>query len=209
MSLLRLPCVARKACGLKLRRMAAIICVTVVLPLLPVTAISGSLNWERQPVASAASASLASATSRPGRPAAASRDSASPWHMAATAPLALAWASKSLASKRSPRSATNRSPGSSVRVSVCTRLKETAPALTPLWVSASTRRAPTSQGLICCNVIISFIAMPLLCGGRNPISQRATHMIQIGKGQALACQLLIVLMTLAGDQQHVMGRSLA
>ena len=31
--------------------MAAIICVTVVLPLLPVTAISGSLNCERQPLA--------------------------------------------------------------------------------------------------------------------------------------------------------------
>ena len=40
--------------------MDAIICVTVVLPLLPVTAISGSLNCARQPAASAPSASLLS-----------------------------------------------------------------------------------------------------------------------------------------------------
>ena len=77
--------------------MAAIICVTVVLPLLPVTAISGSVNWARHWVASCASASLVSGTSKPGRPRARNLASTSPpapaalaWQMTATAPCALA-----------------------------------------------------------------------------------------------------------------------
>ena len=41
MSLLKLPCVANAASPCQARRMDAIICVTVVLPLLPVTPISG------------------------------------------------------------------------------------------------------------------------------------------------------------------------
>ena len=51
-SLFRLPWVASVACGCQARRTAAIICVTVVLPLLPATAISGNWKRARQPAAS-------------------------------------------------------------------------------------------------------------------------------------------------------------
>jgi hypothetical protein len=98
------------------RRMAAIICVTVVLPLLPVTAISGSCSERRQPRPAAAA--------RPG-----CRPPAGPAGRPRQAALGqrrrraggAACGRKSWASKRSPRSATNRSPGCSVRVSLCTR----------------------------------------------------------------------------------------
>jgi hypothetical protein len=56
MWLFRLPAVAKAASPTQARRMAAIICVTVVLPLLPVTAISGQLKLARQPPASCCSA---------------------------------------------------------------------------------------------------------------------------------------------------------
>ena len=52
MSLLRLPCVEKAASASQARRIEAIICVTVVLPLLPVTAISGSWKRRRQAAAS-------------------------------------------------------------------------------------------------------------------------------------------------------------
>ena len=51
MSLFKLPCVASAWDDLKARITQAIICVTVVLPLLPVTATKGSSNWLRQPAA--------------------------------------------------------------------------------------------------------------------------------------------------------------
>ena len=89
----------RRVADCQARRIDAIICVTVVLPLLPVTAISGSVEAARaRRAASSPSASCVSATSRPAgrrrqRPRSAS---------AATAPLACASARKSWASKRSP-----------------------------------------------------------------------------------------------------------
>ena len=52
MSLFRLPWVENAASPAAARRMLASIWVTVVLPLLPVTAISGNWNWLRQPAAS-------------------------------------------------------------------------------------------------------------------------------------------------------------
>ena len=107
MSLLKLPSVAKPASPCQARKMAAIICVTVVLPLLPVTATSGRSKRCRQAAASWPRARRESATSSPGRPASARPRSAN----AATAPAALAWTRKSCASKRSPRKATNRSPG--------------------------------------------------------------------------------------------------
>jgi len=119
MSLLKLPWVASDAPAFQACRMAASICVTVVLPLEPATAISGSVKRARQALARAPSAALVSPTSSPLRPAAASP--APGWQMAATAPLACAWARNWLASKCSPLRATNRSPGCRLRVSVCTR----------------------------------------------------------------------------------------
>ena len=122
MWLFRLPAVAWAASPWAVRRMDATICVTVVLPLLPVTAISGSVRLVRQPSASACSARSVSGTSSPASPASASPRSA----MAATAPAAPACGRKLWASKRSPRSATNRSPARRLRVSVWTRCSAVA-----------------------------------------------------------------------------------
>ena len=72
-----------------------------------------------------------SATCRPGRPASAEAALGQRRHGARGA---CACARKSCASKRSPRSATNRSPARSVRVSLCTRANR-----------ASRRRRPASS----------------------------------------------------------------
>ena len=119
MWLFRLPSVANAASPSQARRMLAIICVTVVLPLLPVTAISGRLKRARQAPASRCSAASESVTCSPGHCTASSPRSAS----SATAPAPRARSRKSCASKRSPFSATNRSPSRRLRVSLCTRLK--------------------------------------------------------------------------------------
>ena len=145
-ALFRLPRVAKAASPACAARMLATICVTVVLPLLPVTAISGRLNWLRHPAASAPRATSVSGTSMPGRPAAAKP----PWATAATAPAARAWGRKSWASKRSPLRATNRSPGWSVRVSVCTRTMGSAPS--PTRRACGTSAAIQAQA--CCSVIV-------------------------------------------------------
>ena len=95
--------------------MLAIICLTVVLPLLPVTAINGSVNCARQCFASAPNASLVSATMICcGNPA--SCDTSTPAAPCARASLAKLWPSKF-----SPTSATNKSPASIERLSVVTR----------------------------------------------------------------------------------------
>ena len=117
MWLLKLPAVASAASPNQACRMAATIWVTVVLPLLPATAISGRCRRLRQALASCCSATSASGTSRPGKPASRRPCSAS----AAAAPAALACGKKLWASKLSPRSATNKSPARRLRVSLCTR----------------------------------------------------------------------------------------
>ena len=144
MSLFRLPSVASAASPCQTRRIEAIICVTVVLPLLPVTAMSGPLKRWRHWPASSPRASLASGTSTPGRPQAASWAAAPSSHSTATAPRAAASGRKLAASKRSPFRATNRSPACRLRVSVCTRAQRTAPS--------PTRRALLSQPASSCNV---------------------------------------------------------
>ena len=132
MSLLKLPWVARawSGPGCQARKMLAIICVTVVLPLLPVTASKGSENCWRQPAANSPKASKLLGTSKPTKPAAAKPCSAT----AAPAPAAWAWDKNACASKRSPRKATNKSPGCKLRVSVWTRSHNA--------VGAPTNRAP-------------------------------------------------------------------
>ena len=154
MSLFKLPWVARLAWGFQACKIAASIWVTVVLPLLPVTAISGRLNCRRQPLASSARARRVSGTSRPGRPEASSRSAAPSSHSAATAPRACAWAKKSCASKRSPRRGTNRSPGASVRVSLCTLCTTVLPA--------PCSRAPLSQGRHWASVHMLLMLAPAL-----------------------------------------------
>ena len=98
MSLLRFPRVASEPpSGQKAARMDANICVTVVLPLLPVTAITGMWNCTRQVLASAPSANRVSATVMQAMPPTPLR-SASAWQIAATAPRCAASARKALAS---------------------------------------------------------------------------------------------------------------
>ena len=95
--------------------MDAVISLTVVLPLLPATPTIGMLNCARQAAAARVSACCVSRTRICG--------SARSTRVSTTAPAApavSAAATKSLALKRGPRSATNNSPALSVRVSVDT-----------------------------------------------------------------------------------------
>ena len=93
----------------------------VVLPALPVMATHQAfgMRW-RHAAAMACSATSASFTSRRGRPCPGTSRSTS----AAAAPCFLAASRKSCASKRSPRSATNRRPVRSSRVSVPTPISD-------------------------------------------------------------------------------------
>ncbi len=98
---------------------AAIICVTVVLPLLPVTAISGRSNCARQPAAERAERDQACRALR-GPPGRRPRGRRAQWRPRRRAP----WrrARKSLASKRSPLQRDEQvARPRGVRVSVCTR----------------------------------------------------------------------------------------
>jgi hypothetical protein len=138
MSLLKLPWVAKAPSPTQARRMLAIICVTVVLPLLPVTAIKGRLLRARQAPASCIKAWRVSATTRPGICSACS-------DTAATAPAACACGKKLCASKRSPFKATKRSPGCKLRVSVCTRPKPSAASPTNSQARSRSRKASAAS----------------------------------------------------------------
>ncbi len=107
MSLLKLPCVARAASPFQARRTAAIICVTVVLPLLPVTAISGRSNCARQPLRQRAQGGQGVGHLDAGQTGRLPRHRA-PWRPRRRRPGL--GAGSALASKRSPFRATNRSP---------------------------------------------------------------------------------------------------
>ncbi len=124
-SLLKLPAVASRsdsptACP----KIDAIISLTVVLPLLPVTATSGSENRLRQPRASAPSASRVSGTISAGTCQPSGKRVAS----TALTPRAATSGKKSWASNRSPFSATNNSPAAAVRLSVLIRSNPAAPS---------------------------------------------------------------------------------
>ncbi|MCY1237529.1 hypothetical protein D9M72_502310 [compost metagenome] len=157
MSLFRLPPVARRCSSpTAAAKIAAIISLTVVLPLLPVTATAGSVNWRRQPAPSSPSARRVSGATMAGTPASTSRLTST-----AAAPRATTSAMKSCASKRSPLRATNRSPGSTLRLSVCTRENFTAPS--------PQTRAPAIQPAACCKVVIGVWLMPILHGWQAPV----------------------------------------
>ena len=124
MSLLKLPRVAKAASAPRCAtRMAAIISLAVVLPLLPVTAISGHSKRRRQPPASAPSARRVSGTHSVGTRTRSGNTSVS----TAAAPASMAASMKAWPSKRSPRSAMYRSPGRTVRESVEMPVKRSAP----------------------------------------------------------------------------------
>ena len=99
MSLLKLPRVANAPPpGHWASRIAASIWVTVVLPLLPVTAITGNVNRARQVVARDCSAALVSATSILGSPAGYRSARRPAWHTTPKAPRCCASCRNSLAS---------------------------------------------------------------------------------------------------------------
>jgi hypothetical protein len=166
------------------RRMAAIICVTVVLPLLPVTAISGRLEAARQPPPAAQrQPGCRPPAGRAGRP----RQAAFGQRRRRAG--GAACGRKSWASKRSPRSATNRSPGCRVRVSVCTREDRRG--------GSPDQRGPGSSAWAWPRVIImrATSCAPRCASARapGPRSRTAAH----------AGHLLVVLVALAGQQHHV------
>ena len=113
MWLFKFPCVARQ--GPTRVRIAAIISFTVVLPLLPATAISGRLKFVRHFVARRCSAASVSATSICGSLRGRNRGTIAP-----AAPASAAAATNPAPSKFGPRSATNKAPACSVRLSVDT-----------------------------------------------------------------------------------------
>jgi len=143
MSLFRFPWVASTivASPQWAARIEVSISFTVVLPLLPVSATSGSAKRARQCAASLPSATRVSSTTTCGTGICAltSREV-----IAATAPCAIAWPTYSLPSKRSPLSATNRSPVATLRLSVVTPEKR---------VAAPCTRPPTARPASCKSII--------------------------------------------------------
>jgi hypothetical protein len=128
-SLFRLPRVA--SVSPRVAAMDASISLVVVLPKLPVSAITGTRNLARHQDATAPSARSVSATRRVAMPGREGRSTTAP-----AAPRSAASARKLCPSKRGPLSATNSWPGSSVRVSVATPRK---PGSAPTRVAESTR----------------------------------------------------------------------
>ena len=112
-SLLKFPFVAQKASPKASFRMAASICVVVVLPLLPTTASTGPSNLRRRCAANSMYAQRVSGTTSCGMSTGVSRSTT-----AATAPASRTADKKSCASKRSPRRATKTEPGVTRRESV-------------------------------------------------------------------------------------------
>ena len=103
--LLKLPWVANALADCHTCTIEASICVTVVLPLLPVTAINGTANCARHALAKVCRAQSVSSTSMPAKPAA-----AKPWRAIATlTPAADKPGKKSWPSNVSPCKATNTS----------------------------------------------------------------------------------------------------
>ena len=171
----------------------AIICVTVVLPLLPVTAISG--RWKlRAPGGGQLLPAPAACrrTSRPGRPArleAAVGERGDRAGRLAPAPR------KSLASKRSPFSATNRSPAlqrAGVGVHAVDRRRAVADQRARRAASACAWRQRHHR-------MRALLATPARALRIAP--RRRTACLHAG-------DLLVVLVALAGDQHHVVGAGL-
>ena len=183
----------RRARGMPARRIDAIICVTVVLPLLPVTAISGSVELRAPAGGQGAERQLA--CRRPRCPAG-RRQSCRDGRSRRPRPAPAHRARKSLASKRSPLSATNRSPGCSVRVSVWTR-SQPACAGSP----TSRRAGNPCQRLGQRRTSLRHRHAALLA------SQRGLRMRLVGERDALAGDFLVVLVAFAGQQHHVFGRA--
>ena len=127
-ALLKLPGVAATASSpTAARKIAAIISFVVVLPLLPVTTATGMSKRLRQNVASAPSECSGSSTAIRLPASVGARLCAT---SAAAAPDESACCTKSCPSKRSPRNATNKSPGARPRVSVVTRMNGTEAPMT-------------------------------------------------------------------------------
>src|SRR3569832_2153862 len=139
-SLLRLPSVTRTSP--RSRRIAAIISFTVVLPLLPVTPITGKSNRARHAAASLPSAMRVSGTTICG-----SATSCFVLTIAATAPCAAASETKLWPSCRSPLLATYKSPPRRRRLSLPTdATSASGPCSTP--VAAAAEHAPEAAAAV-------------------------------------------------------------
>ena len=123
--------------------MLAIICVTVVLPLLPVTAISGSIRPARQALGQGLQGRQRVRHAQPRQAGFGDAALGQRGHGAACRAPATR---KSCASKRSPLSATKRSPGRTVRVSLCTR--RMIVAASPISVDPGTSWCATPSVII-------------------------------------------------------------
>ncbi len=124
-------------------RIDATISLVVVLPLEPVTAITGISNCARQAAAKRPSASSVSATTTADAPAG---NLASSETNNALAPLVKAGARKSWASKFSPRKAIKSWPAAIARVSVDTPTSETSlPSRRPSTTCATFERSQFTQ----------------------------------------------------------------
>ena len=144
-SLFRLPRVERMwSAPYSAARMDAIISLTVVLPLLPVTPMTGIAKRLRHTCAIWPSAWRVSGTTSAGS----ERPAGTRSTTAAAAPRTATSARKSCASKRSPRSATNRLPGSTVWLLVDTPLNPaSAVSEAPGMAFSSSLRAACISGL--------------------------------------------------------------
>ena len=179
MWLLRLPRVASVVPARS--RMAAVISLTVVLPLLPATPTTGIENRARQAAAELLSAAWVSATTI-----CASGDATGVSTTAPAAPALAAAATKSLALKRGPRSATNSSPalqrarvGGHAGVGAIGALERAAAGLREIGQRAAHAAPPARD------------------------RQRVRDHLLVAERPALAAVDLVVLVALARDQHHV------
>ena len=179
MWLLRLPWVAMH--GPRRDRMAAVISLAVVLPLLPATPTIGMREFARaRRAASCCSARSASATTICGR---AARATGRSTMRADGAARARPRPTKSAPSKFGPRSATNSAPAASVRLSVDTD------AVRPILADAAGRRRALRR-----------IAERALHAAAPRLRSASRRSLKLRRVVAVD---LIVLVSLAGDQHHV------
>src|SRR5690606_22842604 len=162
--------------------MAASISLMVVLPLEPVTAATGPWKASRFRVPSRPSARRVSATTSWGRATSGTKRDTS----AAAAPLPATPARQAWPSTRGPTTATTSWPG----------------CRAPPSVEAGAKRAPPCSRPPCSGST-SWLRLRASSMGGLPLLQRPGGRLQVGEGLAHAIDLLVVLVALAGQQQHV------
>src|ERR1700723_719916 len=169
-------------------RIAAVISLVVVFPLLPPTATMGILNSPRHAWPSCCSARSASGTTICGTACSTTACST----MAPMAPRSAAAATNSRPSKFGPRSATNSDPGARVRLSVATA---------PYGRSSPANRPPSA---VAASLNVRFIRPPPCSCGHPEITLRFAPIAETAPRLAVD---LVILMALAPDQHDVLCAS--